>query len=185
MLEPHPSPSQAEPVDRSKLVSPTPAASASMTPPPSSQVPPAVKVPASRTPTPAANNFLASPPATTTTQAGQQHADADAAAAASSTLADPPSTARVDSASVEELRRMVRDLTLALSEARTSAAHYKLQFNMLQMESRETQNRMAVELDMAHREVDVLQAAEERRKNELASKPPRPTRTTRTSCSTT
>ena len=70
---------------------------------------------------------------------------------------------------MEELRKMVCDLTLALSEARTSATHYKLQFNMLQMESRETQNRMAVELDMAHREVDVLQAAEERRKHEHAS----------------
>ena len=161
LLEPPPALSQAESVDRSKLVSPTPTTSTSLTPPPSSQIPPPTKV-VSRTPTPAMNNFLASPPATTTAHAGPQQS-------AVSGVVDPPTPAQVESASVEELRKMVCDLTLALSEARTSAAHYKLQFNMLQMESRETQNRMAVELDMAHREVDVLQAAEERRKHEHAS----------------
>jgi len=151
--------SQPEPVERSQLISPAPVEGPSLTPPPSSQVP-TVSKNGSNTPAPAVTNFLASPPQTT--QAPDGHV-------AATSLADPPSASQVDAASIEELRRMVSDLSIALNEARTSAAHYKLQYSMLQIESRESQNRMAVELDMAHREVDVLQAAEERRKQEYMS----------------
>jgi len=151
--------SQPEPVERSQLISPAPVEGPSLTPPPSSQVP-TISKNGSDTPAPVVTNFLASPPQTT--QALDCHV-------AATSLADPPSASQVDSASIEELRRMVSDLSIALNEARTSAAHYKLQYSMLQIESRESQNRMAVELDMAHREVDVLQAAEERRKQEYMS----------------
>lgn len=64
---------------------------------------------------------------------------------------------------------MVTDLTAALRDVRLSAAHYKLQYNMLCIDSRESANRMAVELAMAQREVDVLQQAEERRRNTVVS----------------
>jgi len=64
---------------------------------------------------------------------------------------------------------MVNDLTVALREVRLSAAHYKLQYNMLVMESQESASRMAVELAMAQREVDVLQQAEEKRRSNVES----------------
>lgn len=60
---------------------------------------------------------------------------------------------------------MVNELANALRDARMSAAHYKLQYNMLCIESSESSNRMQVELAMAQREVEVLQQAEERRRN--------------------
>lgn len=52
---------------------------------------------------------------------------------------------------------------------RLSAAHYKLQYNMAAMESQEAASRMAVELAMAQRELDVLQQAEEKRRNTIAT----------------
>lgn len=51
---------------------------------------------------------------------------------------------------------------------RLSAAHYKLQYNMAVMESEESASRMAVELAMVQREVDVLKHAEEKRRNAMA-----------------
>ena len=64
---------------------------------------------------------------------------------------------------------MVEELTGALRDVRLSAAHYKLQYNMAVMENQESANRMAVELAMAQRELDVLQQAEEKRRNTMAS----------------
>lgn len=62
---------------------------------------------------------------------------------------------------------MVHDLTSTLRDVRLSAAHHKLQYNMAVMESQESASRMAVELAMAQREIDVLQKAEEKRRNEV------------------
>jgi hypothetical protein len=76
---------------------------------------------------------------------------------------------QVSNASPEELRSMVEELTGALRDVRLSAAHYKLQYNMAVMENQESANRMAVELAMAQRELDVLQQAEEKRRNTMAS----------------
>jgi hypothetical protein len=76
---------------------------------------------------------------------------------------------QIDNASSEELRSMVHDLTSALRDVRLSAAHYKLQYNMAVMESEEAASRMAVELAMAQREIDVLQQAEERRRANMVS----------------
>ncbi|KAL1638867.1 hypothetical protein SLS58_008451 [Diplodia intermedia] len=142
--------------DRDKYTSPNPPAS-SITPPPSSQVPPAPPSRTSiRTPTPP-TPVLSSPPPTSrpSTQA--------AAPALSFTLE------QINGAAPEELRDMAADMMVALRESRTSAAHHKLQYNMLCMDSVEAQNRMAVELAMAQREVEVLQQAEERRRNDIAS----------------
>ncbi|KAL1618351.1 hypothetical protein SLS54_007328 [Diplodia seriata] len=142
--------------DRDKYTSPNPPTS-SITPPPSSQVPPAPPSRTSiRTPTPP-TPVLSSPPPTSrpSTQA--------AAPALAFTLE------QINGAAPEELRDMAAEMMVALRESRTSAAHHKLQYNMLCMDSVEAQNRMAVELAMAQREVEVLQQAEERRRNDIAS----------------
>ncbi|GME63565.1 mn2+ homeostasis protein [Neofusicoccum parvum] len=142
--------------DRDKYASPNPPSS-SITPPPSSQVPPAPQSRTSiRTPTPP-TPVLSSPPPTSRP---------------STQLSGPAlsfTLEQVHGATTDELRDMVAELMAALRESRTSAAHHKLQYNMLCMDSAEAQNRMAVELAMAQREVEVLQQAEERRRNDIAS----------------
>jgi hypothetical protein len=64
---------------------------------------------------------------------------------------------------------MVNDLSGVLRDVRLSAAHYKLQYSMAVMESQESASRMAVEMAMVQREIDVLQQAEEKRRNNLVS----------------
>lgn len=64
---------------------------------------------------------------------------------------------------------MINSLSNAFRDMRLSAAHYKLQYNMAVMESQESASRMAVELAMAQREIDVLQQAEEKRRNTMAA----------------
>ncbi len=131
---------------RSRYSSP-PVMSSSMTPPPSSQMPLEMRS-EMRTPTPTAP-LLSSPPPTV---------KADVHATTSGGTAEPFDANAIARAHPEELRSMAHELLLTLREARTSAAHHKLQYNMLCIESSEAANRMAVELAMAQREVDVLQA---------------------------
>ncbi|OJD39898.1 mn2+ homeostasis protein [Diplodia corticola] len=144
--------------DRDKYQSPNPPAS-SITPPPSSQVPPAPPSRTSiRTPTPTPPTpVLSSPPPTS-------RPSVQAVAPALVFTLD-----QINGAAPEELRDMAAEMMVALRESRTSAAHHKLQYNMLCMDSVEAQNRMAVELAMAQREVEVLQQAEERRRNDMTS----------------
>ncbi|KAF1365461.1 hypothetical protein EJ07DRAFT_161503 [Lizonia empirigonia] len=138
--------------------------SSSSTPPPSSQAPntrPApVRTPSSTTPQ------LTSPPPTVKLHS-QTAALVEAAAAVLY------SHDQVTNASADELRSMVAHLTNVLRDTRLSAAHYKLQHNMAVMESQEAASRMAVELAMAQRELDVLQQAEE--KCRQAAAPPEST----------
>lgn len=63
----------------------------------------------------------------------------------------------VASASIEELRSMLDEVTKAYREAKTSTAHQYLQYNLLAMERSEQMNRMEVELEMKNKEVEVLQ----------------------------
>lgn len=144
--------------DRIKFTSPPPRATSSLTPPPSSQLPGTRNI--MRTPTPPTPQLTSPPP--------------------TSKLPDPPSALieaaaalypqdRVDNASAEELRSMINSLSNAFRDMRLSAAHYKLQYNMAVMESQEAASRMAVEIAMAQREIDVLQQAEEKRRSALAS----------------
>lgn len=140
-------------LEKSKYASPAPPAS-SMTPPPSSQVP-QVSRPTMRTPTPPPPH-LSSPPPTL-----MQPAELRTITMSTNLLF---SNEQVKNASPEELRSMVEQLIPALREARTSAAHYKLQYNMLCIDSQEATNRLNVELAMTQREVDVLQEADERRR---------------------
>jgi len=73
-----------------------------------------------------------------------------------------PSREYITKATLEELRLTSQDLVLALGEARMSAAHYQLQYNLLSIESQESAQRAEVEHQMTRREVEVLQAAEHR-----------------------
>lgn len=132
--------------------------STSITPPPSSQLPTSQSV-AVRTPSPPTPQLTSPPP---TSKLSNTTALAEAAAAVLY------SHDQVNNASAEELRSMVDHLTNALRDMRLSAAHYKLQHNMTVMESQESASRMAVELAMAHRELDVLQQAEEKRRQAAA-----------------
>ena len=98
-------------------------------------------------------------------------------------LASPPATVKygaseplptgdaVASASVEELRTMVQDLMVAVSEARMSAAHFKLQHNLLTIESQESSQRAEVEHNMTRREVEVLQAADHKHRAAVSQMP--------------
>ncbi|KAF2791545.1 hypothetical protein K505DRAFT_419083 [Melanomma pulvis-pyrius CBS 109.77] len=144
--------------DRYKFTSPAPPTTSSMTPPPSSQLP--VLRTAVRTPTPPTPQLSSPPP---TSKLPNQP----------STLADSTAALykeeQINNASDDELRSMVHELTNTLRNVRISAAHYKLQYNMAVMESQESASRMAVELAMAQRELDVLQQAEEKRRNTMVS----------------
>ncbi|KAF1920752.1 hypothetical protein BDU57DRAFT_509191 [Ampelomyces quisqualis] len=141
--------------------SPAPRPTCSMTPPPSSQLP--HTRPSIRTPTPPTPQLTSPPP---TAKLPSQPSGLAAAAAA---LYSPDS---ISNASQDELRSMVNSLSAILRDVRLSAAHYKLQYNMAAMESQEAASRMAVELAMAQREIDVLQQAEEKRRLAVAAPEP-------------
>jgi hypothetical protein len=81
-----------------------------------------------------------------------------------STTISRPTLEQVNNATETELRDIVKamiseneKLELIASEGRMSAAHYKLQYNLLSMETEEAAKRMEVEHEMTRREVAVLQ----------------------------
>jgi hypothetical protein len=116
-----------------------------------------------RTPTPPTPQLTSPPP--TSKLPSQPSVLTEAAAALYS-------QERINNASQDELRSMVNSLSDILRDVRLSAAHYKLQYNMAAMESQESASRMAVELAMAQREIDVLQQAEEKRRTAMAAPEP-------------
>ncbi|KAI9659801.1 MAG: hypothetical protein M1821_001152 [Bathelium mastoideum] len=142
---------QADRMDREKHT-PPPAPTSSMTPPPSTQVPLA-DPPTVRTPIQAAS-VLSSPPPTDR---------ANELLGPFETLAMPVTEEQLAAADLNALRSIASDLVKDLKETRASVAHYKLQYKMACIENSEAANRMAVELDMAQREVEVLQENETRR----------------------
>jgi hypothetical protein len=150
--------SKASSPDRVRFTSPAPRTTSSMTPPPSSQAPNAR--PSVRTPTPPTPQLTSPPPTAKLTS--QPSVLLDAAA----TLY---SQATINTASQDDLKSMVNNLSNILRNVRLSAAHYKLQHNMSVMESQESASRMAVELAMATREIDVLQQAAEKRRHIVAA----------------
>jgi hypothetical protein len=147
--------------DRVKFMSPAPRTTSSITPPPSSQLPNTRA--GMRTPTPPTPQLTSPPP--TSKLPNQPSGFTEAAAALYS-------QDRINNASPDELRSMVDSLSNILRDVRLSAAHYKLQYNMAAMESQESASRMAVELAMAQREIDVLQQAEAKRKRAMAAPEP-------------
>ncbi|KEF51644.1 uncharacterized protein A1O9_12279 [Exophiala aquamarina CBS 119918] len=138
-----------------------PPMSTSMTPPPSTQ-PPRFHSPMNRSSIGPADNLLASPPHTIQPNVLQ---------------ALPTQDAIDKSADIGELRDMARDLITVVQDARTSAAHFKLQYNLLLMESEEAAQRAEVEHQMTRREMEVLQSAETKNRpsfsmNSRCSQPP-------------
>ena len=73
-----------------------------------------------------------------------------------STVKEMFTTEQIDAAGLDELRDMVRELSTGYREAKTKAASIKLQYTFLEMDFKETKNRMDVELKMSQREVQVL-----------------------------
>ncbi|KAI4805074.1 hypothetical protein E4T44_11052 [Aureobasidium sp. EXF-8845] len=62
----------------------------------------------------------------------------------------------IQQAQPDELRAIIGSLMSRLQEARTDAAHHKLQYRMLAIETTEAMERIQVEMDMAQRETDLL-----------------------------
>lgn len=133
------------------------------TPPPSSQLPTSSTTLSKqrlRTPSPVTSHLTSPPPTNRAPLLPTSHPVV---------LSDLPTPDQVSHASVDDLRTMVDHLSVAVREARTNAAHYKLQYNMLQIDSSEASKRMEVELQLSHREIEVMQEAEERRKTAYMS----------------
>jgi hypothetical protein len=74
-----------------------------------------------------------------------------------------------DNAPAEELKPTITELQAALHEAKMSAAHHQLQYQMLSQESAAAIERMAVEARMAQSENEVMHVAEQAR---AAATPP-------------
>ena len=68
-----------------------------------------------------------------------------------------PTLEAVDSMGEIELRRLISELLPALGEARTAAAHSKLQHSLLAIENEESIKRAEVEHEATRREIQVLQ----------------------------
>ncbi|KAK3094287.1 hypothetical protein LTR53_019458, partial [Teratosphaeriaceae sp. CCFEE 6253] len=77
-------------------------------------------------------------------------------------------------ASAHELRSRVADLQAALDEAKTSAAHHRLQYKMLSQESAAAIERMAVETRMAQNESDIIRISEQSKVAALPVQPALP-----------
>jgi hypothetical protein len=128
----------------------------SFTPPPSSQAPntrrPVSSLRESITPEPTA---LSSPPPTVVNGTRKE--------ASNSTTLTRPTQEQIANASPEELQEMLKaalaensKLVIRANEARMSAAHYKLQHNLLTIESEDALKRYEVEQEMTRREIEVI-----------------------------
>jgi len=134
----------------------------SMTPPPSIQV---AAGPKSRTPTPTDSHISTPPPTVGTNSHGIN-------GAASTMYARTMTTDQIESASPEELRTRVAELQAAYQEAKMTAAHHKLQYQMLAQESAAAIERMAVEARMTQFEDEVIHIAEQAKAAVTPARPP-------------
>lgn len=129
----------------------SPRALVELTPPPSAQI---RKAMASHSHSSYKPNLLASPPATL---------KAAPAIKQNSLFGEIPTVDSVKDLNEEELRGLVSDLLPALTEARMSAAHSRLQHHLLTIETSEFSKRAEVEHDLTRREVQVLQEGQAHR----------------------
>jgi hypothetical protein len=153
--------------ERPKYTSPLPPSS-SMTPPPSSQIPPRSLSPSCSPPRQPNSvvggastlpSSLASPPATVQAQKDSRSVSLQNATSDIRPAADQPAATSSPAELQAALRASnlkVAELTTLLNEARMSAAHYKLQHNLLTIETEEAAKRMEVEHEMTKREVEIL-----------------------------
>lgn len=132
------------------LASPPPM-SASMTPPPSSQ-PVRFQSPDRLLGDDTSDGLLVSPPSTIKYTSS----------------ASLPTAGVIAGADLEKLKDMAVDLVSAVKEARTAAAHFKLQHSLLDMGTQEAAQRAEIEHQMTRKEVEVLQAAEQRHRAALS-----------------
>nr|KMM68688.1 hypothetical protein CPAG_05012 [Coccidioides posadasii RMSCC 3488] len=148
-------PLSINPSERTKFASPQPPASSSeMTPPPSRNAP------HESTPVRAFsehNPFLVSPPATV-------NQTLCVAYGASKSL---PTSTDIEDADTESLRKMAKGLLAVAQESRMSAAHFKLQHSLLSLTSSEAIKRAEVEQQLAKREIEILQSADYRSRQNL------------------
>lgn len=121
-----------------------------LTPPPSTQIP---KPPKTAKMTDKHESSLVSPPPTSklSPPIGQ-----------GKLFGEVPTTEAVEKMSEEQVRSLVAELLPALGKARVSAAHSKLQHNLLSIEADEAARRAEVEREMAFREHQVLQESPRR-----------------------
>ena len=131
------------------IASPVPSITSTMTPPLSSQMP-QLQRPASvnhRSLVP--SNNIATPPPTI---------KLPSSSIVGNTVVELPTQKSIQEMEESQLRELVFQLIPALSEARVSFAHAKLQHSLLSIETAEAAQRAAVEHEITRREVDVLQA---------------------------
>ncbi|KAI5856168.1 Thiolase, N-terminal domain-containing protein [Durotheca rogersii] len=128
----------------------------SLTPPPSSQVPPsngAAGMHANYVSSQRANIF--SPPATAFRELARD------GGSASDYVAPTPS--QVADASADELRTMILTCLAENAKLKMETAHHKLQYSLLSLQADEDAKRAVVEHDMTRREVEVLRMTENSR----------------------
>ena len=128
---------------------PPPPPNLSLTPPPSSQVPKPLLYHISQSYSQIEQSSLSSP----TTNLGPSLSTYLGAMSN-----DVPTVDQINELNEPQLRDVLNSLISALSEARMSIAHVKLQHNLLSFEAKQAAERAAVEHDMTRREVEVLQA---------------------------
>lgn len=128
-------------------------AAGSMTPPPSTQVPGNGRA-KSHVSTPSCSH-ISTPPPTADTLSQESTGRSIGGFARTMT------SEQIASASPEELRAKVAELQAAYQEAKMSAAHHKLQYQMLAQESAAAIERMAVEARMVQCENEVIHVAEQ------------------------
>ncbi|KAM0714389.1 hypothetical protein Q7P37_010176 [Cladosporium fusiforme] len=128
-------------------------ATASLTPPPSTQVPNNGRA-KSRTPASSGSHISTPPP---TVDTSSQESTSRSGGAFARTMTDD----QIATASPEELRTKVAEFQAAYQEAKMSAAHHRLQYQMLAQESAAAIERMAVEARMVQCENEVIHVAEQ------------------------
>lgn len=126
-----------------------------MTPPPSTQIPSSQRA-KTRTPTPTVSHISTPPPTVELPNQSQSNRFA-------SGFSGAMNVEQIASASPDELRAKIPELQAALQEAKMTAAHHKLQYQMLSQESAAAIERMAVEARMAQYENEVIHVAEQAR----------------------
>lgn len=130
-------------------------ATSQMTPPPSTQVPSSLRT-KTRTPTPPMSHISTPPPTIEMTDQIQKNRTFGG-------FAGIMTMEQMETASLEQLRTKVAEIQAALQEAKMSAAHHKLQYQMLSQESAAAIERMGVEARMAQFEDQVIHVAEQAR----------------------
>ena len=130
-----------------KLLSTPPAVLSELTPPPSTQIPvPVAKSNHTDSDKPISNTLGSTPPTQTWGNL----------IFSTGLFGEVPTVEAIKDYTEEQLRGLVADLVPALSEARMTAAHSKLQYNLLSIENAESMKRAEVEHEMTRREVQVL-----------------------------